>query len=88
MMAWLRGLYASAKARLAARPDTEHEQAIVRLVVAAALGAYLLPGIKRDFEIKRAEGNIPGGKARLSVTLVDGSKQSYDVTIPNMRPPA
>lgn len=51
-------------------------------------GAYLLPGIKRDFEIKRAEGNIPGGKARLSVTLVDGSKQSFDVTIPDMRPAA
>jgi len=43
MMAWLRGLAASARARLAARPDTEHEQAIVRLVVAAAIGAYLLP---------------------------------------------
>ncbi len=48
-------------------------------------GAYLLPGIKRDFEIKRAEGNIPGGKAKLSVTLVDGSKQSYDVTVPELR---
>ncbi|HUN69413.1 MAG TPA: ATP-binding protein [Burkholderiales bacterium] len=39
----LRGLVAAARARLAARPDTEHEQAIVRLVIAAALGAYLLP---------------------------------------------
>jgi two-component system sensor histidine kinase RpfC len=42
-MAWLRGLYASAKARLAARPDTEHEQAIVRLAVGLLLGAYFLP---------------------------------------------
>jgi len=49
-------------------------------------GAYILPGIKRDFELKRAEGSIPGGKAKLSVTLVDGSKQSFDVTIPDMRP--
>ncbi len=48
-------------------------------------GAYILPGIKRDFEIKRAEGNIPGGKARLSVSLVDGSKQSYDVIIPDSK---
>jgi two-component system sensor histidine kinase RpfC len=31
------------RARLAARPDTEHEQAIVRLVVGLLLGAYLLP---------------------------------------------
>ena len=43
MIAWLRGLVAPARARLAARPDTEHEQGIVRLVIAALLGAYLLP---------------------------------------------
>jgi two-component system sensor histidine kinase RpfC len=36
MMAWLR-------ARLAARPDTEHEQAIVRLAIGLLLGAYFLP---------------------------------------------
>jgi two-component system sensor histidine kinase RpfC len=39
----LRNLIAAARARLAARPDTEHEQGIVRLVIAALLGAYLLP---------------------------------------------
>jgi two-component system, sensor histidine kinase RpfC len=43
MIARLRGLIGAARARLAARPDTEHEQAIVRLVVAGAIGAYLLP---------------------------------------------
>ena len=43
MTAWLRNLAAGARARLAARPDTEHEQAIVRVVVCSALGAYLLP---------------------------------------------
>ena len=43
MIAWLRNLAAAARARLAARPDTEHEQAIVRLVVSGAIGAYLLP---------------------------------------------
>jgi two-component system sensor histidine kinase RpfC len=36
-------LVAALKARLAARPDTEHEQAIVRLVVGLLLGAYILP---------------------------------------------
>lgn len=51
-------------------------------------GAYILPGIKRDFEIRRAEGNIPGGKAKLSVTLVDGSKQSYNVILSDSRPAA
>lgn len=34
------------RARLAARPDTEHEQAIVRLLVGAAVLVYLLPGTK------------------------------------------
>jgi two-component system sensor histidine kinase RpfC len=43
MTAWLRGLGASLRARLALRPDTEHEQAIVRLIVSAAIGAYILP---------------------------------------------
>src|SRR5689334_18539748 len=42
-MSLLRELLAKARARLAARADTEHEQAIVRLVVSAAIGAYLLP---------------------------------------------
>ncbi|HLX80251.1 MAG TPA: ATP-binding protein [Burkholderiales bacterium] len=39
----LRKLFAQVRARLALRPDTEHEQGIVRLVIAALLGAYLLP---------------------------------------------
>ncbi|MDH3318276.1 MAG: ATP-binding protein [Betaproteobacteria bacterium] len=33
------------RARLAARPDTEHEQAIVRVAIGALLGLYLLPEI-------------------------------------------
>ena len=40
------------RARLAARPDTEHEQAIVRLVLGALLGIYLLPEILQ----RHAEG--------------------------------
>jgi two-component system sensor histidine kinase RpfC len=41
----LTDLFGSLRARLAARPDTEHEQAIVRLVVAALLVLYLLRNI-------------------------------------------
>ncbi len=40
------------RARLAARPDSEHEQAIVRLVVGLLLGLYLLPEILQ----RRTEG--------------------------------
>lgn len=42
-------------------------------------GGYILPGIKRSFELKRMEGNIPGGKAKLAATFADGSSQTYDV---------
>jgi two-component system sensor histidine kinase RpfC len=40
----LRSVVQALRARLAARPDTEHEQAIVRLAVGAVLFVYLLPG--------------------------------------------
>lgn len=43
-------------------------------------GGYILPGIKRSFDIKRTDGAIPGGKAKLAVTLDDGATQTYDVT--------
>jgi two-component system sensor histidine kinase RpfC len=43
MIARLRRLSTQVRERLAARPDTEHEQGIVRLIIAALLGAYLLP---------------------------------------------
>ena len=36
--------FKSLRARLAARPDTEHEQGILRLVIGALLVVYLLPG--------------------------------------------
>ena len=44
-------------------------------------GAYILPDIKRSFELKRQDGNIPTGKARLAVTLADGTTQNFDVMI-------
>lgn len=46
-------------------------------------GGYILQGIKRSFNIKRDGGvAIPGGKAKLLVTLVDGTQQTFDVPIP------
>ena len=44
-------------------------------------GGYILPTIKRNFDIKRSDGRIPAGKAKLAVTLDDGSTQSFDVTV-------
>jgi fimbrial chaperone protein len=45
------------------------------------LGAYILPGIKREFDIKRSEGPIPAGKAKLEVALDDGSTKTFDVQL-------
>ena len=39
-----RGALVRARARLVARPDTEHEQALVRIVITILLVLYLLPG--------------------------------------------
>jgi len=45
-------------------------------------GGYILPGITRSFDIKREGAAIPGGKAKLVATLVDGTKQTFDVAVP------
>ena len=44
-------------------------------------GGYILPDIKRSFELKRDDGNIPAGKAKLAVALADGTTQNFDVMI-------
>ena len=44
-------------------------------------GGYILPTVKRNFEIKSADNRIPGGKAKLTVRLDDGTKQNFDVTL-------
>lgn len=43
--------------------------------------AYVLPGISRNFEIKRTDGAIPSGPAKLTVNFDDGTSQTYDVTV-------
>jgi len=49
---------AKLRARLSGRPDTEHEQAIVRLLVGLALGLYLLPEILQRQAAGLAEQHI------------------------------
>ncbi len=44
-------------------------------------GGYILPGIKRKFDIKRGDGPIPSGKAKLAVSLDDGSTKTFDVQL-------
>lgn len=44
--------------------------------------AYVLPGVKRSFELKREGATIPSGPARLSLALDDGTTKTFEVTIP------
>lgn len=46
-------------------------------------GGYILPTITRAFDLKRPEGPIAGGPAKLEVTFDDGSPSTFDVLIPN-----
>jgi len=50
-------------------------------LAARSNGGYILPGIKRSFEIKADAGRIPAGKTKLTVTFDDGSKQAFDVML-------
>lgn len=46
------------------------------------IAMYILPGIKRSFDMKSADGPIPAGAHKLGITLDDGTSQTYDVTVP------
>lgn len=45
--------------------------------------AYILPGMTRTYAIKRSEGPIAAGPAKLAVNFDDGTSRSYDVTVGN-----
>ena len=51
-------------------------------VAARDTGGYLLPTVKRVFELKGADGKIAGGNVKLQVALDDGSLQAFDATLP------
>lgn len=51
-------------------------------LAARDIGGYLLPSIKRSFDMKRAEGRIPAGRVKLQVALDDGTLQSFDAALP------
>ncbi|MDB5900699.1 MAG: molecular chaperone [Ramlibacter sp.] len=45
-------------------------------------GGYILPNVKRSFELASGGARVPGGPAKLQVTQDDGSKQVFDVQLP------
>ena len=69
-MKFLRDLLASARARLAARPDTEHEQALVRVVIAISLGIYLLDAPALAMEHVGADSLVFLGYSGISVAIL------------------
>jgi fimbrial chaperone protein len=44
-------------------------------------GGYILPGIKRGFELKGTNGVLAGGNAKLVVSLDDGTSQTFDAAV-------
>lgn len=58
--------------------DFKLSNASGELMARSNVGGYILPGIKRSFEFKRAGGKIPGGKVQLVVTQDDLSVQTVD----------
>jgi fimbrial chaperone protein len=44
-------------------------------------GGYILPQVKRTFELSKGSVPIKGGPAKLAVTQDDGSKQIFDVQL-------
>ncbi|HEY0823662.1 MAG TPA: fimbria/pilus periplasmic chaperone [Ramlibacter sp.] len=51
-------------------------------IAARETGGYLLPSVKRAFELKAPEGKIAGGAMKLQVALDDGTLQAFDATLP------
>jgi fimbrial chaperone protein len=44
-------------------------------------GGYILPTVKRSFDLTSEGARIPGGRVKLQVTQDDGSKQVFDVQL-------
>jgi fimbrial chaperone protein len=52
------------------------------LVSSDIKAGYILPKVKRSFELASGGSRVPGGPAKLQVTQDDGSKQVFDVQLP------
>jgi fimbrial chaperone protein len=52
------------------------------LLTSEIKGGYILPNVTRNFELSGDGSRIPGGPLKLQVTQDDGSKQAFDVRLP------
>ncbi|MBK6005278.1 molecular chaperone [Ramlibacter ginsenosidimutans] len=52
------------------------------LLTSEIRGGYILPGVSRNFDLSSDGSRIPGGPLKLQVTQDDGSKQVFDVRLP------
>jgi len=50
-------------------------------IAARESGGYILPGMKRAFELKGVNGSLASGSAKLVVGLDDGTSQTFDVAV-------
>ena len=66
----------------AAHPTELHiSNSTLETVASINTGAYILPGVRRSFDLKRKEGVIPAGHIRLVVVMSDGTRQNYDTVL-------
>jgi len=54
-----------------------------KTIATRASGGYILPGIKRSFDVKSENGNIAGNKPTLTITLDDTSTKDIDIKLTN-----
>lgn len=52
------------------------------LLTSEIRAGYILPGVSRNFDLSSDGSRIPGGPLKLQVTQDDGSKQVFDVRLP------
>jgi fimbrial chaperone protein len=54
-----------------------------QVVAHAEQGNYVLPEVRRGFELKRVAGPVPAGRYRLQVTFDDNVQQAFDAVLPD-----
>jgi fimbrial chaperone protein len=50
-------------------------------LASARPGNYILPGNRRTFDLQRADGPIPAGKVRVTLTYDDATTQAFDADL-------
>jgi fimbrial chaperone protein len=67
---------------LYAQPRELAQSAGGRRLASKDSGFYILPGLKRTYDLRDTQGPIPAGALKLALTFDDGSSQEYELKLP------